>query len=348
MTTTRPTLGYLDGVLTVFGLEFRQRLRTRGWYVLLVVWFALICGVTALGQAADNSADMAGQFLFELVVGFVLLFALLVVPAMSANSVSGDRASGTLAILQSTLLRPGQLLWGKWLAAWAASLVFLAVAVPALVWAVLSGGVHVASLPVFILMVALELGLMCAIGIGISARSHRPLFAVTATYLLVAAFTVGTPIAFGLGSALTREEIQAPAVVGWEPDGENGNGHYRCSETRTTSWTLLHTERTAWMLAANPFVIVSDAVPKGPDTSQDFGIMGSISSSVRDAQRGGDEDIPCLTDRNAPTAPTTARPGPIWPLGVGIQAAVAAAALVAGHRRLRTPIGRLPAGMRVA
>lgn len=336
----RPRLGYLDGVLTVFGLEFRQRLRTRGWYVLLVVWFALVCGITALGQAASDSTDTAGQFLFELVVGFVLLFALLVVPAMSANSISGDRASGTLAILQSTLLRPGQLLWGKWLAAWVASLAFLAAAVPALVWAVLSGGVRVASLPVFILMVALELGLMCAIGIGISARSHRPLFAVTATYLLVAIFAVGTPIAFGLGSALAREEIRVPLLMGWESDGDGGR--YVCSENETTSYTVLHTERTAWLLAANPFVIVADAVPAPVESYA--GVMGSLSENVRDAQRGGLGDVPCLTE----SAPTTASPTPIWPLGVGIQAAVAAVALVAGHRRLRTPIGKLPTGMRVA
>lgn len=233
-------------------------------------------------------------------------------------------------------------MWGKWLAAWVASLAFLAAAVPALVWAVLSGGVQVASLPVFVLMVALELALMCAIGIGISARSHRPLFAVTATYLLVAAFTVGTPIAFGLGSAMTREDIRVPSVVGWTPDGDDGR--YMCSETETTSRTVLHTERTAWMLAANPFVIVSDAVPKSSDTFGDFGVMGSISSSVRDAQRGGLENVPCLTGESAPTT----RPGPIWPLGVGIQAVVAAAALAAGRRRLRTPIGKLPSGMRVA
>ncbi|WP_206663623.1 ABC transporter permease [Prescottella subtropica] len=340
---TRPTLGYLDGVLTVFDLEFRQRLRTRGWYVLLLVWFLLVCGVTVLGEATAHADDMSGQFLFELVVGFVLVFALLVVPAVSANAISGDRASGTLAILQNTLLTPGQLLWGKWLAAWAASLTFLLVAAPALVWSVISGGVHAASLPVFVLMVALELGLMCAIGIGISARSHRPLFAVTATYLLVAAFTVGTPIAFGLGSALAREDVEVPRVVGWDstPDGD----HYVCSPTETTTRTVLHTERTAWMLAANPFVVVADAVPKPPRYSDDFGVMGSLGASVRDAQRGGLADIPCVSGRNPATADA---PGPIWPLGVGLQAVVAGLVLTAGYRRLRTPMGTLPTGMRVA
>ena len=65
--------------------------------------------------------------MFELVVGFVLFFGLLVAPALSANAITGDRAAGTLAILQNTLLTPGQLLWGKWLAAWVASLAFLVV-----------------------------------------------------------------------------------------------------------------------------------------------------------------------------------------------------------------------------
>ncbi|WP_164874167.1 ABC transporter permease [Rhodococcus spongiicola] len=342
MTSTRPSPNYLDGVLTVFGLEFRQRLRTRGWYVLLVAWFVLISAVAALADATTAANDMAGQFVFELVVGFVLLFALLVVPAFSANSISGDRAAGTLAILQNTLLRPGQLLWGKWIAAWAVSLAFLAAALPALVWAMSRGGVHIASLPVFVLMVAVELGLMCAIGVGISARSHRPLFAVTATYLLVAAFTVGTPIAFGLSSALSADEIRLPRVEGWSP-GPDG-GQYVCSQTETTSQTFMHTERTSWMLAANPFVVVSDAVPGPPGVSDDFGVMGTISSRVRDAQRGGLEGLPCLPR----SGDAEAQPGPIWPLGLGVQGAVVAVAIAAGRRRLRTPMGRLPAGMRVA
>ncbi|QBJ94834.1 hypothetical protein ERC79_01775 [Rhodococcus sp. ABRD24] len=339
-TDVRPNLGYLDGVTTVFGLEIRQRLRTRGWYVLLIVWFVLISAVAALGEASVDSTDMAGQFLFELVVGFVLLFALLVVPAVSANAISGDRAAGTLAILQNTLLRPGQLLWGKWLAAWVASLAFLAAALPALVWAVVRGGIHLASLPVFLLMVAIELGLMCAIGVGVSARSHRPLFAVTATYLLVASFAVGTLIAFGLSSALTSEDVRVAQVQSWEP-GPDG-GRYLCSDTEFSTRTVFHTERTAWMLSANPFVVVADAVPQPPD-SEDSGVMAAISSSVREAQRGAIETTPCLDQAIDP-----AEPGPIWPLGVGIQGVVAAAALAAGGRRLRTPMGRLPMGMRVA
>ena len=38
----RPKLGYLSGVGTVFSLEMRQRMRSRGWYIMLAVWFVAI------------------------------------------------------------------------------------------------------------------------------------------------------------------------------------------------------------------------------------------------------------------------------------------------------------------
>ena len=45
-----------------------------------------------------------------------LTLALLVAPALAANAISGDRAGGTLAITQVTLLSTWQLMAGKWLA----------------------------------------------------------------------------------------------------------------------------------------------------------------------------------------------------------------------------------------
>lgn len=39
---------YLEGVTAVIGMELRQRLRSRGWYIMLGIWFALIWLVTAL------------------------------------------------------------------------------------------------------------------------------------------------------------------------------------------------------------------------------------------------------------------------------------------------------------
>lgn len=145
---------YLAGIRNVVVLELKQRLRSRGWYILLAIWFVLTGVVTLLTWAGWNASQAAqrayggyvppepagpGSMIFEVVLAFVLLFALLVAPALSANAITGDRAGGTLAILQVTLLEPGQILWGKFFAAWLAALAFLVASAPFLVIGVALG-----------------------------------------------------------------------------------------------------------------------------------------------------------------------------------------------------------------
>jgi ABC-type transport system involved in multi-copper enzyme maturation permease subunit len=289
-------LAYGQGVRAVFELEMKQRLRSRGWYGLLVAWFAVIAVVTALAAYATGFGEGVGQMMFELVMGFVLLFGLLVAPALSANSITGDRASGTLAVLQNTLLTPGQLLWGKWVAAWVASLGFLVVSLPMVLWAMSFGDVHLPAVPALLGMTAVELGVACAIGVGVSARASRTLFAVMSTYLLVALLGLGTLIGFGLGMPLVAEEVRVAeqtwpndpwSAVEYDAQGraldaegrviadqdayfrdldrqsqgvEWDPNDYVCSGSTYTQ-DVFHTERITWLLAANPFVVVADAAP---------------------------------------------------------------------------------------
>lgn len=391
----RRPLGYLAGVGTVFQLETRQRLRTRSWYVMLAVWFVAIALVTVLAALSVGSEpganDGIGQVMFELVVGFVLLFGLLVAPALSANSITGDRAAGTLAILQNTLLTPGQLLWGKWLAAWVASLGFLVVSVPLVVFAMSYGDVYLPGVPVFLLLTALELGIACAIGVGISAVSGRPLFAIVATYLLIAMLGLGTLIAYGLSFQLVKEQVTVSEQL-WPNDPWSGvkyddNGRaldadgqviedqdayfaeldrkstemqwdpngYVCG-TNLYPETVFHTERITWLLAANPFVVVADAVPaarpEGPaeDSLASSGPMAGISGAVRMSQGGPEAQTPCLDgQKRAAAAPFGATEAPpLWPLGLGLQGILAGGLLALGRRRLVTPAGRLAAGTRIA
>lgn len=354
---TAPALGYLAGVGTVFGLEMRQRVRNRGWYIMLGIWFvavAAVVGLAALSVGADGFG--AGQVMFELVIAFVLFFGMLIAPALSANSITGDRANGILAILQNTLLTPGQLLWGKWLASWVASLGFLVVTVPLIGWAMTYGDVYLPAAPVLVGMLALELAVVCALGIGVSALANRTLFAVMVTYLLVALLGIGTLIAYGLSLQLVRTEVQVSNQV-WPEAYMNGEfygpwdeDNYTC-ETQTYTQETFATERITWLLAANPFVVVADAAPRSPapvDSSMftAAGPMGAISEGVRYSQAGPEFQIPCLSGvKNTGLPPT---PAPLWPLGLGIQVLLAGGIVAAGRNRLRTPAGRLASGTRIA
>jgi ABC-type transport system involved in multi-copper enzyme maturation permease subunit len=359
--------GYLAGVRDVVVLELKQRLRSRGWYIMLALWFVLTGLVTWLTRASWNASQAAqrefpgyvqppesgpGSMIFEVVLAFVLLFALLVAPALSANAVNGDRAGGTLAILQVTLLQPGQILWGKFFAAWAAALAFLVASTPFLVIGVALGGMTPGHVLVALLMLALEVGVVCAIGVGISALAGRPLFSIVVTYLAVAGLAIGTLIAFGLGTGLAQGTIMANQAQyrSFEPlsNGPAEPG-YTCSGPLQEQ-SVMRTERVAWLLAMNPYVVVADAIPYPDRTGQQgfrsVGAIESISQGARYALAGPEGTYPCANGEVKPQY--LAQSTPLWPLGLGLQLLLAALLMWLGRRSLRTPAHRLTRGTRIA
>jgi ABC-2 type transport system permease protein len=89
---------------------------------------------------------------------FMLALAMLIVPALTAQSINGDRERGVLATLQTTLLTPAEIAIGKLVAAWATTLVFLAVSLPLIVWCLVEGGVSVGRVIGTLIATALLLG----------------------------------------------------------------------------------------------------------------------------------------------------------------------------------------------
>lgn len=358
--------GYLAGIRDVVVLEMKQRLRSRGWYIMLAIWFVVIAMVTALTWAGWNATmeyqrsvpvpdgmpepDGPGSAIFEIVLAFVLLFALLVAPALSANAVNGDRAGGTLAILQVTLLTPGQILWGKFCAAWLAAIAFLAVSAPFLIFAVLLGGLTPGHVLVSLLMLAVEVAVICGIGVGISALAGRPLFSIVVTYLTVAALVVGTLIAFGLSLQLTRGTVLAnqPQYKAMEYMDYRGP-EYTCEGSLLEQETH-RTERVAWMLAMNPYVVVADAIPYPERPAVNYyysgGMIENISQGARSALAGPEGTYPCANGQVQPQY--LKQSTPLWPLGLALQLGLAGLLLWLGWRALRTPAGRLAQGTRIA
>ena len=356
---------YLAGIGHVVALELKQRLRSRGWYIMLAIWFLLTGLVTWLTWASWNASQAAqrafgmppessgpGSMIFEVVLAFVLLFALLVAPALSANAVNGDRAGGTLAILQVTLLEPGQILWGKFFAAWLAALGFLVASTPFLVIGVALGGLTPGHVLVSLLMLAVEVGVVCALGVGISALAGRPLFSIVVTYLVVAGLVFGTLISFGLGTGLTQGTVMAnnaqyreyaPLQSGpFEPT-------YTCSGPLREQ-PALHTERVAWTLGMNPFVVVADAIPYRDRTNQQgfpsVGAIEGISQAARQAMAGPEGTVPCANGIVQPAY--LGQKTPLWPLGLGLQLVLAGLLMWLGWRALRTPARHLARGTRIA
>lgn len=356
-----------SGVWLVAQLELRQRVRSTKWKWALAATAALIAGVTFLIWAAlhtfgGDSDSGAGNIVFGLVVFFVLFLGLVISPTLSATTINGDVRDGTMAPLQATGLSAADIVLGKLFASWAASLAFLAVAVPFMVFAYIDGTLPGLSMVVVVLVLALELLLVCALGLGWSAVTARTPASAVLTYTTVAVLAVVLPIVFGLLSATVQDEItvtssyqtyydKSSAPEGAVPD-EYGN-YYVC-EDRTYTSKVARTDKLWWLLAVNPYVIVADSAPS-PKATNDFagtGVLSGLKQAVREARLGPASYQDYCSNRETPEERArqndlNALPA-VWPWGVAFQALLGLGAVALAVRRVSVPYGKLPTGSRVA
>ena len=249
-----------------------------------------------------------------------------------------------------TRLRAGEIALGKLVASWGTALVFLAVTLPLAQWCYAEGGLSVGRIAGVYLVTALLLGVICAISLGLSALLARSSTSGVLAYLTVFALTAGTAITFGLVTASTQQTVTGTAR---SCDGTGAS----CTDTSYET-TVGRPDRTWWLLAPNPFVVLADSAPAGltqreqlpngevVDVPSDVDILGSMSRgscAARATPRPVQHDFG--TSFEVPEGVTG---GPVWPLGLGIDVALAASAMWLATVRLRTPTRHLPRGQRVA
>jgi ABC-2 type transport system permease protein len=347
---------YFSGLGVIISLELRQRVRGVAWYVLLGIFFVLV-GLVTLGVWAVNSLASSyggstnGGGMFSTIIYFVLLLGTLVAPALSGNAINGDRDSGTLATTQVTLVTTGQLIFGKFLAAWITALAFLAVSLPFLLWSVAVGGVRLDTILVSTLVLAVELGVVAAFGVGLSGLLNRPILSIVVTYLVVAALSIGTLIAFALLGLAT----QSPARTTYITSTDDGSGTITCQAQAPENYGAPRFDYYWGILAANPYVVLADAAPSSFDKNgYPEDLFGSLKIGVRSAQLPPNLDQTyndCVSD-GYPTGPTPkelfAETVPSWFVGLSIHIVLAAGALVGAWSRLRTPARFLSKGSRIA
>lgn len=330
--TRAPLLGVsIRGVLTVAVHEFRLRIRAGRWRWLLGTWVVTLAVLTALTRSAlvRSGQTAPGTDMFGALTLFVLALALLVVPALAAQSVNGDRTRGLLATLQTTLLTPADIAIGKLVAAWGTSVVFLIAAMPMALWAVAEGasGVRVA---VALAVMTVVLGVVCAVSLCLSAVLARTTTSAVMAYLAVFTLTVGTVIAFAVGLIVTQTTETRTSVSG------------------TYEVVRSHPERVWWLLSPNPFIVVADSAPRveaeelSPgETGFRLDPLGAIGEAARSARSAE----PTLVDVEGNIRSTEPA---VWPYGLAVNVVIGIGAMVVTTRRLRTPYTTVPKSVRIA
>lgn len=353
------------GVRIIVGLELAQRVRGVAVYVLLGLFAALVAAVTLLLWATSSNTGMdgtsgAGGYLFSTIVYFVLLLGTLLAPALGGAAVNGDRDAGTLATTQVTLVSTTQIVIGKFLASWITSLAFLVVSLPFLLFSFTLGELPARTVVVSLLVLVIELAVVSAIAVGLSAIIGRPLFSVASTYLVVAALSVGTLIAFGLGGLAVQTE-QRTTYISVDPAyyEDEDPGAIQCLPPESYTSPVPRFDLVWGFLAANPYVVLADAsAVQFDDDGYPVDLFGSFALGARAAQIPPetetvyDECAQMQSESGYEQSPTPEEiwnsTTPSWFVGLSAHVLLAAGLLAWGIRRTRTPARRLPRGQRVA
>jgi ABC-type transport system involved in multi-copper enzyme maturation permease subunit len=352
---------FLRGTWLILILELKQRVRGVAWYVILGVFFVLVALVTvgaALTIGLFGSAG--GGILFSVIIYFVLLLASLMSPALSGNAINGEREGGTLATIQVTSITTGQIVIGKFFAAWITSLALLVVTLPFLGIAVAFGGVSPVTMLSSLAILAAELGVLAGIGVGLSGLIRKPLFSVVVSYLTVAALSIGTLIVFALAGAVTQTPVTSTYryIVSSDYDAKTGQvTNIVCSPPQTTTSSVPRFDYYWGFLAANPYVVVADAsYGDFTDDGSPTDLFGWIAYGVSAAQAGPathDGYDECSQATPLGQVDITAEQQlkdrvPSWLIGLSIQMVLAAAAITGAWAFTRTPSKRLAKGSRIA
>jgi ABC-type transport system involved in multi-copper enzyme maturation permease subunit len=321
-------------MLLVARQELRVRLRTGRWRWLLASWVVVVGLFTLLSDLAmratignDEFHSSIGPALFTIVVMVVFGLILIVSPALTAQSINGDRERGTLAVLQVTRLRPAEIALGKLLAGWGVGVGALALTFPFALWPAVYGEVGVWRVPVVYLIMIVLLGVVCAVAQAFSALVVRGITSTMLSYATVFALTVGTLIVYAL--------LGAAAVETYTVTLPDNQGSYEETRPAAQVWTVL---------APNPFVVLLDASPPAPRTKRRLsdGNVAYVDDPLRDLQRSirGTRQHPHVDyDEFGP---------PVWPYGLGADLLLGAAAVWITIRRLRAPVSTVPKGVRIA
>ena len=343
------------GLWLVTSLELRQRVRSVRWYVGLGVWTVVLLGIGVLGLAPTlytsqwDGVEQVAAMVFSLQIILVLFAMLLVVPALTAGSINGDRSAGTLATLQASLLSPLEITLGKLLAGFLTGLAFLVLALPSVVPIALLGGIGPLYFLRAVMMIVLITLCVTAVGLGLSALTQRQLGSVVLAYIIVFGVTAVLPIAWGSTAVFLQQERE---VTQYYTDYESG----RC-EPETGTQDVPRIDLTMPLLWGNPVVMLAETSPPmsptdwGEEEDGNVDALRVISAGVRAASSITHPANSNYCEPGHPGYPTDLGEvpnRPVWPMGLTLWLLAAVLATSVTVRRLAVPIRRLGAGTRIA
>lgn len=193
--------------------ELRQRMREKkGWilpslYLLVlsaVVVMAYYLVLVSSGRGHDGQGSEIGIALFFTASYTQLALLLLLAPIFSAGALTIEKEQRTLAGLLTSLLRPAQIWWGKFVSSLLFVLLLLVSGLPVLGTAFAFGGIGPWEVFMATITTLLILATISASGLYWSSAFRRSVHATAVTYVTVVAATVVTFVASAVITSLQK------------------------------------------------------------------------------------------------------------------------------------------------
>lgn len=196
----------------VFASSAKRRMRSYRAPLLISLYgiFLLVVSIAAIATLQQNELSLndlrigLNTYVYLVVMQFILI--ILVAPALTAGSISGERERQTLDLLLSTRVGAFRIVIGKMLSTVSFLALMIFTSLPAMAITLFFGGVAFIDMLFSVAFLIICAFSCCAIGIFCSALFKRSVTSTVVAYLFVFAFGIGTlvfPILFQQ-SALTK------------------------------------------------------------------------------------------------------------------------------------------------
>ncbi len=149
---------------------------------------------SAAEQVKATAEIQYSQFLelYTFVSSIEFLLLLLIMPALTASSISGERERQTLELMLTTTMAPRDMVLGKLASSLVTMLVLAVSALPLQALVFIYGGITLRDIGMLFLCQGIVALLTGGIGMFYSAMARRSTVATVCTYVTVMALTVGT------------------------------------------------------------------------------------------------------------------------------------------------------------
>lgn len=171
-----------DGTNPVLDKELRSEIFAQGTLMLrLVIQVSMLLSIPLMAYLLFFKPQYAGYY-----VAYVIVFNMLVGPVFSSGSITQERERQTLGLLLTTLLRPGQIVFAKLLAALRVTTVLTFLLTEQLLLAyILIDELRQRwwTLPVFLAIILVTCMVTTTVGLLCSSLSRRTSVAMVLTYM---------------------------------------------------------------------------------------------------------------------------------------------------------------------